>query len=319
MSRIISALLMVCALGISVSAQRNPTMTSQRDDNDRDNLYTRYAENKKLPSADHQRLAYDAASEYIKRYGADNDPYLPDMRKFVGEYEKGSRLRELLLAYQAKNYKKAFEAGANVLRASQDDFFVLALLAQAGYANAQAGNSDYTIATISCTKKAIELLENLKAASPDPFVSKQAATGFLNFALGWFLRSDDPATASVAFTKAAQSESDYAKDPLTYNLLGVTILKGAYTSRSAEYNEKFGSKPGSPEQQAALQQLMHLGERAVDAYARAVALSTRPEQQEAKNKMMVQLTSLYKSFHNDSDEGLSDLINTVLSKPVPNP
>ena len=319
MSRIISALLMVCALGIGVNAQRNPTMTSQRDDNDRDNLYTRYAENKKLPSSDRQRLAYEAASEYIKRYGADNDPYLPDMRKFVGEYEKGGRLRELLQAYQVKNYKKTFEAGGNLLKANQDDFFVLALLAQAGYANAQAGNSDYTIATIGYTKKAIELLENQKAASPDPFISKQAATGFLNFTLGWFLRSDDPATASIAFTKAAQSESDYSKDPLTYNLLGVTILKGQYAPRSADYNAKFGSKPASPEQQAALQQLMHLAERAVDAYARAVALSTSPEQQEAKNKMMVQLTSLYKSFHNNSDEGLADLIATVLTKPVPNP
>ena len=33
--------------------------------------------------------------------------------------------------------------------------------------------------------------------------------------------------------------------------------------------------------------------------------------------MLAQLTSLYKSFHNNSDAGLNDLIATVLSKPLP--
>ena len=60
-----------------------------------------------------------------------------------------------------------------------------------------------------------------------------------------------------------------------------------------------------------------MAERAIDAYARAVALSTKPEQQEAKNKILAQLTVLYKNFHNNSDAGLSELISTVLSKPLP--
>jgi len=59
-----------------------------------------------------------------------------------------------------------------------------------------------------------------------------------------------------------------------------------------------------------------VAERAIDAYARAVALSTGPEQIEAKSKILVQLTALYKNFHNNSDAGLSELIATVLSKPL---
>ena len=48
-----------------------------------------------------------------------------------------------------------------------------------------------------------------------------------------------------------------------------------------------------------------------------MALSARPEQQDAKTKILAQLTELYKSFHNNSDAGLSELISTVLSKPLP--
>src|SRR4029078_7590451 len=104
----------------------------------------------------------------------------------------------------------------------------------------------------------------------------------------------------------------YKKNALTYNLLGAAILKGEYAKVSAEYNEKFGNKPPSPEQQAMLAQVIKVGERAIDAYARAVALSTKPEEQDGRAKLMAQLTNLYKSFHNGSDAGLSELIAGVL-------
>jgi len=55
----------------------------------------------------------------------------------------------------------------------------------------------------------------------------------------------------------------------------------------------------------------------IDAYARAVALSATPQQHEARTKILEQLTALYKSFHSNSDEGLNELIATVLSKPLP--
>jgi hypothetical protein len=45
--------------------------------------------------------------------------------------------------------------------------------------------------------------------------------------------------------------------------------------------------------------------------------SSRAEQQEARGKILVQLTTLYKNFHNNSDEGLNELIAGVLSKPIP--
>ncbi len=88
------------------------------------------------------------------------------------------------------------------------------------------------------------------------------------------------------------SNSPYRNDPLIYDRLEIAILKGEFAQVSAEYNEKYGNKEPSPEQKAMFERINHFGERAVDAYARAVALSTSPQQQELKTKILAQLTAL---------------------------
>jgi hypothetical protein len=238
------------------------------------------------------------------------------MRRFVHEYERVMANFEVHEAYAAKKYAKVFEIGRASLKKDADNFYVLATLAQVGYAQAQAGDASLNEETIDYTKRAVALAGAEKFSAADPFGSVADARGFLNFALGWFLRATAPVDADAALVRAVQSGSRYKDDPLTYNLLGIAVLK-EYGQVSAEYNEKFGGKQSTPEQQAMLQRIVKLGERAVDAYARAVALSAKPEQQEARGKMMTQLTALYKNFHNGSDEGLNEYIAAVLSKPLP--
>jgi hypothetical protein len=43
----------------------------------------------------------------------------------------------------------------------------------------------------------------------------------------------------------------------------------------------------------------------------------KPEQKNARAQALAQLTTLYKAFHNNSDEGLNELIAGVLAKPMP--
>jgi hypothetical protein len=66
-----------------------------------------------------------------------------------------------------------------------------------------------------------------------------------------------------------------------------------------------------------MNKLIKLSDQAIDAYARAVALMDKPEQKNARAQAMTQLTTLYKAFHNNSDDGLSELIAGVLAKPMP--
>lgn len=310
-------LLVVVFVSASVClAQRNPTMPSQMSDSERETLYARYLENKKVPVAERQKIAYEAARDYVKRYSGTQDSHLAEMRRFVNEYERVMANFEVHEAIAAKKYAKAFEIGRASLKKDAENFYVLATLAQVGYAQAQAGDTSLNEETIDYTKRAAALAEAEKFSKADPFASVAEARGFLNFALGWFLRAQAPVDADAALVRAVKSGNRYKDDPLTYNLLGIAILK-EYAQVSAEYNDKFGGKPGSPEQEGMLQRIVKLGERAVDAYARAVALSTKPEQQEGRGKMLAQLTGLYKNFHNGSDAGLNEFIASVLSKPLP--
>lgn len=314
---VIAAGLISFSVCIRASAQRNPTMASQTNDELKDRLFAQFTDYKKSLNPEERRLAYPAARDYLRKFGGDDDSNARDVQKFVTEYERAAHDGDVFASYTAKNYTKAFEVGRSRLKSDPEDFFVLATLTEAGYENAMAGDVTLNDETIGYARRAIKLLEGGKLSKADPFKSMDIARGFLNFSLGWFVKEQLPVEAAAAFLKAAQSDSPYRNDPAVYHRMGVAILRGEFAQLSTEYNEKYGAKPASPEQKQMFERLSHLVERTIDAYARAVALSTKPEQQEARTRILAQLTSLYKNFHNNSEDGLNELIATVLSKPLP--
>ena len=302
-------------------------MASQRFDNDKEYRYSRFSEYKKSPSPEQQKRAYLAAKSFLQVYGGDNDVYTKEARQFVTDFDNKVSQVELYAAFDAKNYAKTFEIGRPVLTTQPENFFVLGLLSEAGYENLLTGNVSLNDETIDYLRRAIKLVEAGKVSKPEPFKDLDTAAGFLNFVLGSLVKDKAPVEAAAAFAKAIQPKSPYENDPLTYYRLGVAILKGPYPELSAEYNEKYGAKQSSAEQRAMLEQINHLGTRAIYAYARSVALSdparpvaVAPATQftpEFRGKVLDQLTALYKSFHNDSDAGLNELVSGALSKPLP--
>ena len=173
-----------------VSAQRNPTMPGQMDDAEREQLYTRFSENKKIPIPEKQRLAYEAGKEYLSRFNeSSGDRYIPEIRRFVTEYEKANRQHELRTLYAAKNYAKVFEVGRSILANDPDNFYVLSVLSEAAFDESRLGKSDNGNDVADYTRRAIALLESDKLTKTDPFASKEVGRSYLNFALGWFLRT----------------------------------------------------------------------------------------------------------------------------------
>jgi len=323
---LISLLLTACSVSAQTTTSnpnvppispQNPTMTSGYNDNDRESQYARFNDYKRNPDPNQQQYAYPVAKDYLRRWGGGNDPETKEVRRFVIEYERQMHARDLYAAYDAKDYAKVFEKGRAAVKADPDYFLGLSLMVEAAYDNAVAGKPGFVPEATNYALDAIKLLEDGKVSKPDPFKSVGVARGFLNFALGWFVKDDKPVEAAAAFHNAVKSDSPYQTDPSAYHRLGVSILKGEFAQLSAEYNEKFGGKQGSPEQTKMLNRIQQLVEQTIDAYARAVALSTKAEQQEARGKILAQLTALYKNFHNNSDAGLEQLIANVLSKPIP--
>lgn len=320
------AVVVLSAGAPSVCGQRNPPMAEQQRDAEKERYYATFNQLRRIALPDNQRRAYEAAIEYLKRFEGDKDADARTVRQFVNEYERTGIQFKLLTSYNAKDYAKTFAMGRPILERDPENFFVLSVLAEAGFDNAQAGKSDFNEATLEYAKKAIQLLEAGKVTKAEPFKDMEIARGYLNMVVGTFLREESPAEAAQAFRKAAASQSFYREDPIIYHRLGIAILKGEFAQLSTEYNEKYGSQQSSSAQQAMLEQIYKLGEQAIDAYARAVALTDqarssgagRPQfSTEVRNKIIEQLTALYKSFHNNSDAGLNELIATVLSKPLP--
>jgi hypothetical protein len=278
-------------------------------------LYTRYYELKK-GGAEGQKQAYQVAKEYLAKFGADTDQYTEAVRKFIAAYDKASREVEFYKAYNAKEYAKTFELGRQILSLDPENFVILGNLSRAGYFSAFNGNKSFNADTVTFAKKALELIEANKVTKPDPFNDFDEGRGFLNYVQGFLLQEQSPAEAEAALLKAAQVGGT-KNEPTTFFYLGNAILKAEYDPLSEVYQKNHAGKDETPEGKAMFERLITIGNRAIDAYARAIALSTKPQDAKFKNLVLSELTELYKSFHNNSVEGLTDLIANVLSKPMP--
>lgn len=314
---LVSLLVLLFASGISAQSPVNPTMTSGYNDSEKETLYAKWTDYKRNPNPEQQRYAYPTAKEYLRRWGGEKDAETKEIQKWVMEYERQMHARDMYAAYDAKTYAKVFDLGRPAVKSDAEDFVALSLMVEAAYDNSLAGKPELNSEAVDYARRAIKLIEEGKVSKADPFKSLEVARGFLNYALGSFVKDENPIEAAAAFGKAVRSDSPYKTDPAAYHRLGVSILKGEFAKLSAEYNEKFGGKQDSAEQTAMLRRITHLIEQTIDAYARAVALMTRPEQKDARDKILAQLTTIYKNVHNNSDAGLNELLAGVLAKPMP--
>jgi hypothetical protein len=229
---------------------------------------------------------------------------------------RDKRLLEIDTLLAAKDYAKVFDRGRQILATEPDNFYVLTKLVQAGFNASQSGNQDFVNDVIKLSRKALELLDAGKVKDPSPLGSVDAARTFHSIALATMLLDPSPDESAALFLKLLKSD-ELKSEPTMYYYYGRALLKGQYQSMVTEFKQKYEGKPETPEAKALLGRINQAVARIVDTYARAVALSSTPEQQATRTEVMNQLTPMYKALHNNSDAGLNELIGTVLSQPMP--
>lgn len=317
LKQLFSLILAALVLGAFASiAPAQETAQTKPQDEEKTELYRKYYEGAK-GGAEQQKVAYDIAREYLKKFGGEEDQYVTAVRKWVAKYEAATRLVDFNQAVNAKDYTKAFTVGRQILDQEPENFPILLQLVQAGVLNARAGNNSLNTETIALARKSLQLVDSNKVTNPAPMASIDDVRGFLNFSLASLLQETAPVEATAAFLRAVKDGGAYKTDPTTYFLLGATIYNAEYQPLAAEYGEKYAGKDETPESKAMLERANAIASRAIDAMARAVALATKPEQKELKGKWLSQLTDIYKDFHGGSDAGLNELVATVLLKPMP--
>jgi tetratricopeptide (TPR) repeat protein len=312
----------------SPAAAANPCEEAARGE-----MYTKYYELKKKedakgqPDPAAQKEAYGIGQEYLAKYASCNDSYSKAVQKFVTQYgdavRKVGNVAELNDAlYVKKDFAKAFQVGNQMLAADPENLSLLIQLGYAGY-NAQSLNPPVTTfspTSLGYAKKAVEMLEAGKTPSEWVlFKTKDEALGYLNFAIGEYMRKDNPAGALPYYLKSA-SVAPTKDVALTYARIAESYERGQYEQLKKDFAARFEGKPETDESKYALNNLNEVIDRVMDAYARAISLAgSDPKFQQLKNESMQILTGYYKFRNNNTTTGLDAFIAGATAKPLPEP
>jgi len=322
--RVTLALLFGLALAFSAAARlqaqpRNGTAVQETDDEFKVTTYKRFVDNREPNPG----VAYQAAKDYMVRYGKEDDQYTRYLKQWIAAFEKDERQDALLRAiYGEKNYTAAFGMAKRVVADDPEDVKTLIALGYGGYlATTNARNETFNADSERYAQKAIQLIESGKAPDAwDPFKNKEDALASLNLAIGFLELRPRPEEAIGRFIKVSQIDSDLRKTPSTYYLLAVAYEQGPFKRLTADYKKRLENQTETPESKAVLDNISKSADLIIDAYARAVALAgTDPQHQAKKAEWTKRLTDLYKFRHQNSDAGLNEFVAGVLVKPLPQP
>lgn len=323
-THLIAVVSIVITLAIAAAGSTNHILQfgvvlgQETDDQAKIDVYKRFTENRTTNAA----VAYQAAKDYLQKYPKDKDQYTQYLQKWVVAYERDERKSRLpQLVYTEKSYGEAFALGKQILGEEPDYLKALIDLGYAGYLASTAKNESFNGDALGYARKAIQLIEAGKAPeSWAPFKSKDDGLAYLYYTVGFLNLKAAPNEAIEPLLKAVQFESDIKKTASSYYLLAAAYEAGPFAKMSADYKKNFEGKAETPESKQALAKLNEVIDRTIDAYARAVASAGNdPKNEQNKTTWKNRLTVLYKFRHEDSEAGLSELMSSVLSKPLPGP
>jgi len=271
-----------------------------------------------------QAKAYDQAKKYLAcppgEASETQTKIIDYLKKWVGAYEDATKKMRLpQLIYNDKKYPEAYALGREIVAAEPDNLKALIDLGANGYLLANLKNPQLSNEAVGYARKAIEMLDAGKTVeSWAPLSGKEEALAYLNYTIGSLTLDQDPSGALKHLIKAAQIETPLKKSPYTYSYIAVAYESGLYAKQSDEYKRLYTGKDETPESKLALANINQLIDRMIDGYARAVALAgTDARFQSGKTVWNEQLTNWYKYRHNQSDAGLSEMVASILSKPLP--
>lgn len=276
-------------------------------------IYKRFVDN----YASKPAVAYQAAKEYLQKYGKEKDQYTDYLKKWVVLYERHELKQKLTRLIDEKKLAEAFKVGAAILADEPDDLRVQIDLAYAGMLASSTEDESHDADALAYARKAIQALEG--GREPDdwwPFKNKDDTLANLHYVKGFLTMTDNPEESIDAFIKAVQYESDIRTMPSTYSFLAVAYESGPYKTQSTAY--KNNRLPEGPQTKAALEKLNVVVDRIIDAYARAIAIAiTRPNTEQIRKEWLYKMTEYYKYRHGGSDAGITEFIAASIQKPLP--
>lgn len=209
-------------------------------------------------------------------------------------------------------FDEAFAEGATYLAKNADDLRVLSMLAITGVEQAKARNPKFASVSKQYGTKAIELIEaDKQPATMDAEVwGKQKAMLpqiYQEMAI-ISLMEQNPTDAQAKIEKSVALNP---ADPFNHALLG-SIVNDEYQKLAQTYK----NMPDGKSKDDMLQKANALLDKVIEYYARGVALSEgKPQYQGFHDQLLQDLTPYYRYRHNNSTDGLQQMIDSLKPKP----
>jgi tetratricopeptide (TPR) repeat protein len=228
---------------------------------------------------------------------------------FTADEEREILKPVALEAYATGNRPNdAFKLAAELLTKNPDDLYVLVQMTRLGADEVRKRNREHADVALQYGLKAIALVEaspkpsrRNNDLSAGPAVDVDLAQLYQQVAI-LYLGTGNTDEAKARLTKATELRPN---DPSNFALLG-RVIHADYVKQMEAYE----AMPEGKQKQETLKKLDAVLDTIVDAYARAAALATgRPEYQPLMQQVIPDLTNYYKYRHNQSTQGLQELIN----------
>lgn len=208
---------------------------------------------------------------------------------------------------QSKRTDEAFTIGADFLAKSPEALDVLVQLVSVGTTEAKNKNGKYVPQSAQYAAAAIQLIEADKKPSwmdvaawtkykSEVLPGLHQSMGLLNLVKG------DRAAARASYVKASELTP---ADPFNFVMLA-GIINDEYQTQAKKYQ----AAPAGPGKDEELKKAQNLMDATIDAYAHAIALSEgNATLQPVRQQYLQDLEAYYKYRHNNSTQGMQELIN----------
>jgi hypothetical protein len=207
----------------------------------------------------------------------------------------------------AKRFDEAFSSGAGFLATNPDALIVLVQLTGIGTDQAKQKNPKFIPQSLQYGAHAIELIEtNKKPADMDDagwnnYKATVLPSLYRSMGLLFFVKGDR-AEARIRLTKAVELSPT---DPFNYLLLS-SVLYDEYQEKATRYK----GLPEGPAKAAEMKTVLADLDQVIDSYAHMIALSEgNVPLQPFRQQYLQELESYYKFRHNNSTEGMQQLID----------
>ena len=291
------------------------TTAAAQDNAKKDELFGKIAKMSQTKKSEDQDKAYQMGKDFLTQYGSSNDDQVKKIKEFVEKYRASVINKKLDEGKTAE----AFAIGKEILAQEPENSYVTMNLAYGGFeALTKKKDKSFAADSVGYAKQSLNLFTAGKLPKTfQPFKDQAEATALMYYIIGSFAVDTDLKEAAENFYKSLQYESKIKNTSYPYYYIAFNY-EDQYSKAAKDFEAKHGKKAiEDSEMKADNAKLEKLIERMLDAYARTVKVA-QAENNSNLAAWKQRFAEVYK-FVKQSDAGADEYLNSVASKPMPEP